>query len=491
MNFIKYKVFLFIFLSLVSSHLFQAKAELTEVEKEFIGKINENYTEIIGQYPFQERRNDIGIFYDFAWDKNNKKIIIKRDNQNLPIIRFSLFNKDIQPGVSIKKYNDTDLSQTSDKEIRKLHKQNVEAKLTFKDNQIISLKPNIYDYNDIKLSNFYLEFINNIDTNKGLLEISFNANFTNKRPELNSLAEELLGDGLYCAAFDGGPYPIREIFIKEYKYDVDIRKGIRTPVTEGCDPVYFTYDNNEVKTIRYESGIGQFRQVFNFKKFPFDEQKLKISITPEVNSSQNISQVYPNTGYAAVTFLTPERGAFLTLEEYITNVSKNYLKEWTVTNAYIESEEIITENYYSPYSNKTYPFHENSINLVLDIERNSAHYVYKIIIPVFLILSVAWFVLWIPTHHLESRLTTSIVALLALIAYNFVFSDDIPKLDYLTALDKYILLSYIFCCIPTFMSIGFSRFIVRNQRMVTTINKRLRSWLGLIYLLGSVQIFSF
>jgi len=488
MNLIKYKFLLLLFLSVILPDFFQVKAD---VDKEFNDKINENYTEIIGQYPFQERRNDIGIFYDFAWDKDSKKIIIKRDNQNLPIIRFSLFNKDIQPGISVKKYNDIDLSQTSDGEIKKLHKQNVEAKLTFKDNQIISLKSNIYNYNDIKLANFYLEHINSIDTNKGLLEITFIANFTNKRPELNSLAKGLLGDGLYCAN-DSKPHPINEIKIKEYKYDVDIRTGTRTPVpAEDCYPIFFTYDNNEVKTFRQESGIGQFRQVFNFKNFPFDKQKLKISITPEVNSNQKISQLYPNTGYAAVTFLTPERGAFLTLEEYITNVSKNYLKEWTVTNAYIESEEIITENYYSPYSNKTYPFHENSINLVLDIERNSAHYVYKIIIPVFLILSVAWFVLWIPTHHLESRLTTSIVALLALIAYNFVFSDDIPKLDYLTALDKYILLSYIFCCIPTFMSIGFSRFIVRNQRMVTTINKRLRSWLGLIYLLASIQIFSF
>ena len=241
MNFIKYKVFLFIFLSLVSSHLFQAKAELTEVEKEFIGKINENYTEIIGQYPFQERRNDIGIFYDFAWDKNNKKIIIKRDNQNLPVIRFSLFNKDIQPGVSIKKYNDIDLSQTSDEEIRKLHKQNVEAKLSFNDNQVISLKPNIYNYNNINLSNFYLDFINNIDTNKGLLEITFEANFTNKRPELNSLAKGLLGDNKYCTP-NIGSYPIEEIIINEYKYDVDIRKGIGTPVTDECFPVFFTYD---------------------------------------------------------------------------------------------------------------------------------------------------------------------------------------------------------------------------------------------------------
>jgi hypothetical protein len=488
MNLIKYKFLLLLFLSVVLPDFFQAKADV----EEFHNKISENYTEIIGQYPFQKRRNDIGIFYDFAWVKNNKKIIIKRDNQNLPIIRFSLFNKDIQPGVSVKKYNDTDLSKTSDEEIRKLHKQNVEAKLTFKDDQIISLKPNIYNYNDIKLSNFYLDYINNIDTNKGLLEITFSADFTNKRPELNSLAKGLLGDNTYCAEPYIGPYPIDEIYIKEYKYDVDIRTGTGTPVPpEECYPIYFTYDNNEVKTFRRESGIGQFRQIFNFKKFPFDKQKLKMQITSNVNSSQNILEVWPKTGYAAVTFLTPERGAFLGLEEYISNISKNYLKEWTVTNINIESEEIILNNYYSPYSNKIHPFHENAINLVLDIERNSAFYIYKIIVPVFLILSIAWFVLWIPTPYLDARLTTSVVAFLSLIAYIFVFSDDIPKLNYLTALDKYIFLSYFFCCIPIVMSILFSRFIIRNQRKVTLINKKLRTWLGIIYLLLTIQIFSF
>ena len=39
----------------------------------------------------------------------------------------------------------------------------------------------------------------------------------------------------------------------------------------------------------------------------------------------------------------------------------------------------------------------------------------------FLILCVAWYVLWIPTEKYEARLNTSIIALLALIAYNFVF----------------------------------------------------------------------
>ncbi len=487
MNLIKYKFIVLLFLSTILSGFFQAKAD---VGLEFNNRIILN--NVIKSYPFQETRSDIGLFYDFAWDKNNKQIIIKRDKNNYPVIRFSLFDKKNFPqGKSVQKYNSINLSTISDKKVKELHKKNKEAKITLDSNKVINLKPYIYDYNNIKLSSFNLDYINNIDTNKGLLEISFRADFTNKRPELNKFAKGLLKDDFYQAMFENAPYPIQTVEIKEYKYDVDIRKGVNTPNPENTSQIDFIYDNDEVRTIRQESGIGQFRQIFNFKNFPFDKQSLKIKIASGARSSSNINEVWPNTGKAAVHFITPDKGVFLGLEDYINNVSKNYLKEWSVKSTNIESDEIIIDNFYNKYLNKTHSYNENSIDLILNIERNSAHYIYKIIIPVFLILSVAWFVLWIPTDKLDARLTTSIVALLSLIAYNFVFSDDIPKLNYLTALDKYILLSYIFCCIPTFMSIGFSRFIVKNQRKVIMINKKLRTWLGIVYLLFTVQIFSF
>ena len=112
-------------------------------------------------------------------------------------------------------------------------------------------------------------------------------------------------------------------------------------------------------------------------------------------------------------------------------------------------------------------------------------------LPVFLILSVAWFVLWIPTEKYEARLNTSIIALLALIAYNFVFQDDIPKLEYLTDLDWFILYSYIFCCIPVFLSIAFSKFISKNQKKVTRINKIIKMWGIFLYFIINGQIFIF
>ena len=243
-------------------------------------------------------------------------------------------------------------------------------------------------------------------------------------------------------------------------------------------------DNGNVRTTVSDTGVGQFREEFDFKKFPFDTQKLLITISRMKSSEANPDLTYDKT--SAVNFITPNIGPFIGLDNFKNN---NILKEWTVLSSNIMSKEIINKNYYDPYLDKIFTKSRNGIDLILEVKRNSAHYFYKIIIPVFLILCVAWFVLWIPTDKLDARLTTSIVALLSLIAYNFVFADDIPKLDYLTALDKYVLMSYIFCCIPTFMSIGFSRFIVKNQRLVINLNRRLRTWLGLVYILLTIQIF--
>jgi len=487
MNLTKIRFFILLFVSTIISNILPAQSV---VEKEFNNRIYQS--NVIKSYPFQETRKDIGLFYDFAWDKNNKQIIIKRDKNNYPIVRFSLFDKKNFPqGISVLKYNDIDLSDISDKKIRTLHKKNDEAKITLNSKKVINLKPYIYDYNDVKLSNFSLDYINNIDTHKGLLEISFHADFTNKRPELNKFAKDLLKDDFYQAWNENAPYPIQTVEIKEYKYDVDIRKGVNTPVANNRSQIDFTFDNGEVRTVRQESGIGQFRQTFDFKNFPFDKQTLKIKIASGARSTSNVNEAWPKTGKAAVHFITPNEGAFLGLENYLINISKNYLKEWTVKDINIESDEIIVENFYNKYLDKTHSYNENSIDLILNIERNSAHYIYKIIIPIFLILSISWYVLWIPTEKLDARLTTSIVALLALIAYNFVFLDDIPKLNYLTALDWFILVSYVWCSIPTFMSIGFSKFIVKNQKNVIMINKKLRTWLGILYLVITIQIFNF
>ena len=76
----------------------------------------------VAKFNYHENRNDIGVFYDFKWDSKNKIIIVKRNNDDYPIVRFSLFDKkNILPGTIIKTFNGVDLSGINDYEIKRLH----------------------------------------------------------------------------------------------------------------------------------------------------------------------------------------------------------------------------------------------------------------------------------------------------------------------------------------------------------------------------------
>ena len=176
----------------------------------------------------------------------------------------------------------------------------------------------------------------------------------------------------------------------------------------------------------------------------------------------------------------------MALEKY---KKENYLKEWSVVDYKVDNSFKSEKIYSSINPENLINWKTDNLDISIIIKRNSNYYLYKIIIPVLLILLIAWSVLWIPAKQIESRLTTSIVALLALIAYNFVFQDEIPKLDMLTSLDQFILLSYLFCAIPIFMTIFLSRFVTTNQKRAYLFNRRMRLWGGTIYVLTTCQIF--
>ena len=482
--------FSLIFLNFLSSNSIANECEGSPWSKTILDK------HVQQEFPFLETRNDTGIFLDFKWDEDLKKIILKRDNNEYPIVRFSLFNKlVIEQGSVIKSLEGNDLSKLSDNKLNTLFLQNLDfssLKLELKNGKKITVEAKPYKLNDFKLVNFQLNSIQNIDSKKGIIEISFESFFENNRPDLldtlikNSFDYDEGNEEAVCeAVLDQIILPIKALEYNEFKYDEDVRKGLKNKTKLKDSVINFAYDKGNFRSVRSESGVGFFRQEFDFKKFPFDKQKLIISVTSGIRSSSDKNLIkFADT--AAVTFVTPENGAFLGLNKF---KDKNYLKEWKVLSVDIKSNEIIDKNYYDKDLKKNITHNENTINLEINIEREYKHYIYKIIIPVFLILCVAWFVLWIPTKHFETRLTTSMVALLSLIAYNFVFADDIPKLQYLTSLDKYILLSYVFCCIPTFMSIWCSRFIKISQAKVTRVNRKIRTFGGLIYLVLTMQIF--
>ena len=53
--------------------------------------VNQEYDPVV---EYNETRNDSGIFFDHQWNENEQKIVIKRNKNNFPIVKFSLFELD-------------------------------------------------------------------------------------------------------------------------------------------------------------------------------------------------------------------------------------------------------------------------------------------------------------------------------------------------------------------------------------------------------------
>ena len=183
----------------------------------------------------------------------------------------------------------------------------------------------------------------------------------------------------------------------------------------------------------------------DFRKFPFDDistsaefvfQDIDLSISPRYDPKLVINQ------------------------------GNNILYEWEIHSHNLNC--CNTQNYGQGVTQK--------IQYSFDLNRKYFYYVLKIILPVIFLVWLSFSVFYIRAIALQSKLSVSMGSLLTLVAYNFIFGDDLPKLSYITVLDAWILLSYLFAGLSTLITIwSYWAYHQENQTgTYNTIDRKLR-----------------
>jgi hypothetical protein len=201
----------------------------------------------------------------------------------------------------------------------------------------------------------------------------------------------------------------------------------------------FIVDNAEITY--NSSGVYKIKNNFNLRAFPFDKQKLNIHLYNEKFTDDFRASVSSNTIQKALKFK-----------------NENNIQGWDIDNVNLKYKFL-----QNPFNN--FDMHDG-ISLEIEVSRKHGYYIFKIILPILLILSLCWSSVWLPPKEIQSRLTVTIVCLLSLIAYNFVIDADIPKLEYLTIMDFIILISYIYAAIPCLLAVISFNLVCNNKEQL-------------------------
>lgn len=74
----------------------------------------------------------------------------------------------------------------------------------------------------------------------------------------------------------------------------------------------------------------------------------------------------------------------------------------------------------------------------LGAERVATYYVFKIMLPMCLIVMMSWAVFWVPAHRYEFQIGLGATSMLTLIAFQLSMSTYLPRLGYFTTADQLI-----------------------------------------------------
>jgi hypothetical protein len=76
------------------------------------------------------------------------------------------------------------------------------------------------------------------------------------------------------------------------------------------------------------------------------------------------------------------------------------------------------------------------------VERKATFYVWRVMVPLSLLVFVSWAAFWFEPVGLQPQISTCMASLIALVAFNFAIDFSLPKVAYLTLIDKHALIGF-------------------------------------------------
>ena len=206
---------------------------------------------------------------------------------------------------------------------------------------------------------------------------------------------------------------------------------------------------------------GLFPYKADYHKFPYDIQSLNIAVENKLLNSDDIVYV-PDDLTTPINLFKDHRIEILNGDQFkiaaLTAVSDPYTYKTNFGDPSVEPHE-------------TY----SRIEFTLKINRDPVGIMQKLALPLLVVLILAYLVFYIPDFEIGTASALTVTALLAAIAFQWTLNDALPKVSYLTLVDRIFYMVYIYIFYAMFQTvITYNMNKVAEKLMSTNETKALK-----------------
>ena len=172
--------------------------------------------------------------------------------------------------------------------------------------------------------------------------------------------------------------------------------------------LYVDEDGGVTQRVRFSH---KFQSAMHLQRFPFDRQSMTIVVAPFDPTARDL-------------ILVEAPGRVRQLEEAS-------VPDWNI----VGIEARIAESKGGDPADRRFLS-------VVEVRRQSTFYIWRVLVPLTLLEFASWTVFWFEPTNLEPQISTSLAILLSFVTFNFAIDFSIPKVAYLTFIDRYTLTSF-------------------------------------------------
>lgn len=195
---------------------------------------------------------------------------------------------------------------------------------------------------------------------------------------------------------------------------------------------------------------------FNFEQFPFDKQDFYI----------RVDSIYPEE-----FFVFENDPAFTEIGNELGEEEWYIINSYTFVTSQIESTQSTTSRY----------------SFFFDARRHLSFYIFRIFVPLGIIIIISWITFFLQDYG--KRVDVSSGNMLLFIAYNFTIANDLPRLGYLTLMDRFLVSTFVVTGMVLVLNVYLKRLeMTGKQSFALTLDKYMIWVYPLAYVVAFVVV---